>query len=65
MLARTVTNTILGNIPSLKSPKLTATVLVRHFSIEKDDIVKIQNTADFKEKVLNSKVPVVVDFFAT
>ncbi|XP_026762457.1 thioredoxin, mitochondrial [Galleria mellonella] len=41
--------------------------LVRKFSVTsvKGDIVKIQSIDDFKEKVINSKVPVVVDFFAT
>lgn len=41
--------------------------VVRHFSVTsaKYDIVKIQSTDDFKAKVINSKVPVVVDFFAT
>ncbi|XP_045766212.1 thioredoxin, mitochondrial-like [Maniola jurtina] len=29
------------------------------------DIIKIQSTDDFKAKVINSKTPVVVDFFAT
>lgn len=29
------------------------------------DIFKIQDEADFNEKVLKSKEPVVVDFFAT
>lgn len=29
------------------------------------DIVKIQSTEDFKDKVIKSKVPVIVDFFAT
>ncbi|XP_059053881.1 thioredoxin, mitochondrial [Achroia grisella] len=43
------------------------TVLMRYFSVTSinGDIVKIQSTDDFKEKVINSKVPVVVDFFAT
>ncbi|KAM3966256.1 thioredoxin, mitochondrial [Aphomia sociella] len=41
--------------------------IMRNFSVTsvKGDIVKIQSTDDFKEKVINSKVPVVVDFFAT
>ncbi|CAG9793760.1 unnamed protein product [Diatraea saccharalis] len=41
--------------------------IIRNFSISsvKRDIVKIQSTEDFKAKVINSKVPVVVDFFAT
>ncbi|XP_032520956.2 thioredoxin, mitochondrial [Danaus plexippus] len=34
-------------------------------SASKNDIIKIQSTDDFKDKVINSKVPVVVDFFAT
>ena len=40
---------------------------IRNISITsvKRDIVKIQSTDDFKNKVINSKVPVVVDFFAT
>lgn len=29
------------------------------------DIVKIQSPEDFKAKVINSKIPVIVDFFAT
>ena len=40
---------------------------VRHFSVTsaKKDIFKIQDEDDFKDKVLKSKEPVVVDFFAT
>ncbi|KAG6451440.1 hypothetical protein O3G_MSEX007162 [Manduca sexta] len=42
-------------------------ITIRNISVTsvKQDIVKIQSTDDFKEKVINSKVPVVVDFFAT
>lgn len=42
-------------------------VSIRNFSVTSvnGDIVKIQSMDDFKDKVINSKVPVVVDFFAT
>lgn len=40
---------------------------IRQFSVTsvRGEIVKIQSTEDFKNKVINSKVPVIVDFFAT
>lgn len=53
---------IVRNALSIKSSNI-----IRSFSVTPayGDIVKIQSTDDFKEKVINSKVPVVVDFFAT
>ncbi|CAG4950599.1 unnamed protein product [Colias eurytheme] len=43
------------------------TPIIRQISISpvNREIVKIQSPEDFKDKVINSKVPVVVDFFAT
>ena len=40
---------------------------IRHFTVTgtRNDIFKVQDEEDFKKKVLNSKEPVVVDFFAT
>ncbi|KAJ2944253.1 hypothetical protein O0L34_g18236 [Tuta absoluta] len=60
MFAKNVTNLLLRNATS-------KTVNVRNFSITPTnrEIVKIQSTEDFKNKVINSKVPVVVDFYAT
>ncbi|CAK1586339.1 unnamed protein product [Parnassius mnemosyne] len=62
MLARNIANFFLQN--SLKGQSLS---IVRNISITNvnHDIVKIQSTDDFKDKVINSKVPVIVDFFAT
>ncbi|KAJ8716241.1 hypothetical protein PYW08_013526 [Mythimna loreyi] len=62
MFAKTGINLLIRNATLMKSP-----VAIRNFSVTsiKSDIVKIQSTDDFKEKVINSKVPVVVDFFAT
>ncbi|XP_075978942.1 thioredoxin, mitochondrial [Anticarsia gemmatalis] len=62
MLVKNVANLLARNVNALKTPQV-----VRHFSVTsaKADIVKIQSTEDFKNKVINSKVPVVVDFFAT
>ncbi|KAJ8713362.1 hypothetical protein PYW07_013732 [Mythimna separata] len=62
MFAKTGLNLLIRNVTAMKSP-----VAIRNFSATsiKCDIVKIQSTDDFKEKVINSKVPVVVDFFAT
>ncbi|XP_063535534.1 thioredoxin, mitochondrial [Cydia strobilella] len=61
MLTNQVSN-IVRNALSMKSSNI-----VRSFSVTPayGDIVKIQSTDDFKDKVINSKVPVVVDFFAT
>ncbi|XP_063382605.1 thioredoxin, mitochondrial [Cydia fagiglandana] len=61
MLTNQMSN-IVRNALSMKSSNI-----VRSFSVTPayGDIVKIQSTDDFKEKVINSKVPVVVDFFAT
>ena len=36
-----------------------------HTSCVRQDIFKVQDEADFNEKVLKSKDPVIVDFFAT
>lgn len=36
-----------------------------HTSSRRQDIFKVQDEADFNEKVLKSKDPVIVDFFAT
>ncbi|XP_045451020.1 thioredoxin, mitochondrial [Melitaea cinxia] len=52
----------------LKSPYFhKPSIILRNISVTpvKNDIIKIQSTQDFKDKVINSKVPVVVDFFAT
>lgn len=61
MIANKVTN-LFRNAVSSKGSNIT-----RSFSVTsaRGDIVKIQSTDDFKAKVINSKVPVVVDFFAT
>ncbi|XP_061715346.1 thioredoxin, mitochondrial [Cydia pomonella] len=61
MLTNQISN-IVRNALSIKSSNI-----IRSFSVTPayGDIVKIQSTDDFKEKVINSKVPVVVDFFAT
>ncbi|XP_013190533.1 thioredoxin, mitochondrial [Amyelois transitella] len=62
MFAKTFSNVFMRNTCVVKN-----TQSLRNFSVTsvKNDIVKIQSTDDFKEKVLHSKVPVVVDFFAT
>ncbi|PZC84339.1 thioredoxin, mitochondrial [Helicoverpa armigera] len=62
MFAKNVVNVFVRNANALKSPQP-----IRYLSVTsvKGDIVKIQSTDDFKDKVINSKVPVVVDFFAT
>ncbi|CAG9087629.1 hypothetical protein JYU34_021340 [Plutella xylostella] len=52
----TIRNLILGNGPSCRSFSVTTA---------RREIIKIQSAEDFKQKVINSKVPVVVDFFAT
>lgn len=59
MLSRTL---LLRN-PYFAKPSL----ILRNISVSapKCDIIKIQSTEDFKAKVINSKTPVVVDFFAT
>lgn len=51
----------------LRSPYFVRPLVLRNISVTtpKNDIIKIQSTDDFKDKVINSKVPVVVDFFAT
>ncbi|XP_063363356.1 thioredoxin, mitochondrial [Cydia amplana] len=61
MLTNQISN-IVRNALSIKSSNI-----IRSFSVTPayGDIVKIQSTDDFKDKVINSKVPVVVDFFAT
>ncbi|XP_053606317.1 thioredoxin, mitochondrial [Plodia interpunctella] len=62
MFAKTISNVLIRNTSLAKNAQP-----VRNFSVTSvnGDIVKIQSTDDFKEKVLDSKVPVVVDFFAT
>lgn len=61
MIANKVTNLFRSAVSSKGSS------ITRSFSVTsaRGDIVKIQSTDDFKAKVINSKVPVVVDFFAT
>lgn len=63
MFTKSIVNLCARNANLLKSPQFA----VRNLSVSavKYDIVKIQSTDDFKDKVINSKVPVVVDFFAT
>ncbi|CAD0200704.1 unnamed protein product [Chrysodeixis includens] len=63
MFTKNIVNLCARNANLFKSPQFA----VRNFSVSasKYDIVKIQSTDDFKDKVINSKVPVVVDFFAT
>lgn len=62
MLGRHAT-TLLFRSPYFAKPSL----ILRNISVTtpNNDIIKIQSTDDFKDKVINSKVPVVVDFFAT
>ena len=62
MFAKSGINLLFRNGSAIKPLQV-----VRSFSVTsvKGDIVKIQSTDDFKDKVINSKVPVVVDFFAT
>ncbi|CAG5025224.1 unnamed protein product [Parnassius apollo] len=62
MFARNISTCFLQN--SLKGQSLK---IVRNISVTNvnHDIVKIQSTDDFNDKVINSKVPVIVDFFAT
>ncbi|XP_049874782.1 thioredoxin, mitochondrial-like [Pectinophora gossypiella] len=62
MFAKNVTNLFVRNAYISKN-----STVVKNFSITSAnrEIVKIQNNEDFKKKVINSKVPVVVDFFAT
>ncbi|CAH1638801.1 unnamed protein product [Spodoptera littoralis] len=62
MFAKNGINFLIRNATVMKT-----TPAIRSFSVTavKGDIVKIQSTDDFKDKVINSKVPVVVDFFAT
>lgn len=67
MISKIVTNLFLKNnslgknVASIRNFSVTAV----NCDIERGDIVKIQSLDDFKDKVINSKVPVVVDFFAT
>lgn len=62
MFGRTTTTLLMKN-----SYFTRPSFILRNISltIPKNDIIKIQSTDDFKDKVINSKVPVVVDFFAT
>ncbi|XP_014362156.2 thioredoxin, mitochondrial [Papilio machaon] len=62
MFARKITNVFVRNSFIGQSTKLYRNISITTVN---HDIVKIQSTDDFKEKVINSKVPVVVDFFAT
>lgn len=59
---KNVVNSLTRNIYYLNPSQIS-----RNFSVSlvRSDIVKIQSTEDFKNKVINSKVPVIVDFFAT
>lgn len=45
----------------------TNKIAVRSFSVShvKRSSFKVQDQKDFQERVINSKVPVIVDFFAT
>lgn len=60
MLAKNFTNTV------IKQVFYSKTNIARNFSVTPvfGDSIKIQNVKDFNDKVINSKVPVVVDFFA-
>ncbi|XP_026316727.1 thioredoxin, mitochondrial [Hyposmocoma kahamanoa] len=62
MLAKNIPNLFLRSAYFCKNSSI-----VRNFSVTSvnGESVKIQSTDDFKQKVINSKVPVVVDFFAT
>ncbi|XP_026486813.1 thioredoxin, mitochondrial [Vanessa tameamea] len=62
MFGRSATALLVRN-PYFNKPSL----ILRNISVTpvNNDIIKIQSTDDFKDKVINSKVPVVVDFFAT
>ncbi|KAJ0178407.1 hypothetical protein K1T71_006230 [Dendrolimus kikuchii] len=62
MFAKSVSNAFVRNLGVGKNVQPFRTISV---SAVNRDIVKIQSTDDFKDKVINSKVPVVVDFFAT
>ncbi|XP_068618204.1 thioredoxin, mitochondrial [Battus philenor] len=62
MFAKNVTNVFVRSLAFGQGPKVMRNISI---SAVNNDIVKIQSTNDFKEKVINSKVPVVVDFFAT
>lgn len=62
MLARNAANFFLRSAHIGQSPVFFRNIAATSV---RNDIVKIQSTDDFKDKVINSKVPVVVDFFAT
>ncbi|CAH2039778.1 unnamed protein product, partial [Iphiclides podalirius] len=62
MFARNINNFLTRNSLLCQSKVVLRNI---SFTTVKYDIVKIQSTDDFKDKVINSKVPVVVDFFAT
>ncbi|KOB73510.1 Mitochondrial thioredoxin 2 [Operophtera brumata] len=61
MFAKSVSNMF------VKNACIRNVAFSKNFSVTSvnGDIVKIQSLDDFKDKVINSKVPVVVDFFAT
>ncbi|XP_034831446.1 thioredoxin, mitochondrial-like [Maniola hyperantus] len=59
---------MLGRTLLLRKPYFAKpSLFLRNISVSSPtyDIIKIQSTDDFKAKVINSKTPVVVDFFAT
>ncbi|XP_013140174.1 PREDICTED: thioredoxin, mitochondrial [Papilio polytes] len=62
MFSRNITNVFVRNSFMSQSSKVYRNISITSVN---QDIVKIQSTDDFKKKVINSKVPVVVDFFAT
>ncbi|XP_023936400.1 thioredoxin, mitochondrial [Bicyclus anynana] len=59
---------MLGRTLLLRNPYFAKpSLILRNLTVSSPtyDIIKIQSTDDFKAKVINSKTPVVVDFFAT
>lgn len=53
-----VSRSIPGMVPQAQTQPISTTA-------EKLDSFKVQDPKDFNERVKNSKVPVIVDFFAT